>query len=54
MTEYCLVTRQTINAIEKSKYNPSLEPAFKLARLLEVKKEDIFFMMRSKNQKKNE
>ncbi len=36
------VTRQTINAIEKSKYNPSLELTFKLARLFEVKIEDIF------------
>ena len=36
------VTRQTINAIEKRKYNPSLERAFKLARLFEVKIEDIF------------
>ncbi len=36
------VTRQTINAIEKSKYNPSLELAFKLARLFGVKIEDIF------------
>jgi len=36
------VTRQTINAIEKSKYNPSLELAFNLAKLFEVKIEDIF------------
>ncbi len=36
------VTRQTINAIEKRKYNPSLELAFKLARLFDVKIEDIF------------
>ncbi len=36
------VTRQTINAIEKSRYNPSLELVFKLARLFDVKIEDIF------------
>jgi len=36
------VTRQTINAIEKRKYNPSLELAFKCAKLFEVKIEDIF------------
>lgn len=36
------VTRQTINAIEKSKYNPSLELAFKCAKLFDVKIEDIF------------
>ncbi|MBA7523623.1 hypothetical protein ES705_15750 [subsurface metagenome] len=38
------VTRQTINAIEKSKYNPLLELAFKLAKLFEVKIEDIFIV----------
>ena len=36
------VTRQTINAIEKGKYSPSLDLAFKLAELFEVKIEDIF------------
>lgn len=36
------VTRQTINAIEKGKYNPSLDLAFKLSKLFEVKIEDIF------------
>lgn len=37
------VTRQTIHAIEKGKYDPSLELAFKLARLFGVRIEDIFF-----------
>lgn len=36
------VTRQTIHAIEKGKYDPSLELAFKLARLFDVCIEDIF------------
>ncbi|ALV63157.1 putative HTH-type transcriptional regulator [Thermococcus sp. 2319x1] len=36
------VTRQTIIAIEKGKYNPSLELAFKIARFFNVKIEDIF------------
>ena len=36
------VTRQTILAIEKEKYDPSLELAFKIAELFEVKIEDIF------------
>jgi putative transcriptional regulator len=36
------VTRQTINAIEKGKYNPSLELAFKLAKLFDVKIEELF------------
>ena len=36
------VTRQTIIAIEKGKYDPSLELAFKITRLFNVKIEDIF------------
>lgn len=36
------VTRQTIHAIEKGKYDPSLDLAFKLARLFNVSIEDIF------------
>ncbi|MDG5821859.1 helix-turn-helix transcriptional regulator [Natronococcus sp. A-GB7] len=36
------VSRQTIYAIEKSKYNPSLELAFKLARYFDCAIEDIF------------
>ncbi|MCC4768967.1 helix-turn-helix domain-containing protein [Methanosarcina sp. DH2] len=36
------VTRQTINAIEKGKYDPSLDLAFKIARLFNVSIENIF------------
>ncbi|WP_414469561.1 helix-turn-helix transcriptional regulator [Methanobacterium sp. ACI-7] len=36
------VTRQTIIAIEKDKYDPSLILAFKMARFFEVSIEDIF------------
>ena len=36
------VTRQTIIAMEKGDYNPSLELAFKVARYFEVTIEDIF------------
>lgn len=36
------VTRQTIIAIEKGKYDPSLRLAFKIARVFGVKIEDIF------------
>jgi putative transcriptional regulator len=37
------VTRQTINAIEKGKYNPSLVLVFKMAKLFDVKIEELFF-----------
>ena len=37
------VSRQTINAIETEKYDPSLPLAFKIAALFEMKIEDIFY-----------
>ena len=36
------VTRQTILAIEKGKYDPSLDLAFKIAEVFDVKIEDVF------------
>lgn len=36
------VSRQTINAIEKGKFDPSLPLAFKVARLFDMAIEDIF------------
>jgi putative transcriptional regulator len=36
------VSRQTVNAIETEKYDPSLPLAFKVARLFKTKIEDIF------------
>ena len=36
------VSRQTINAIEKEKFDPSLPLAFKCARLFGMSIEDIF------------
>lgn len=36
------VSRQTINAIERGKYDPSLPLAFKIARLFEQPIEAIF------------
>ena len=36
------VTRQTIIAIESAKYSPSLELAFKIARVFEAPLEEVF------------
>ena len=36
------VSRQTVNAIETGKYDPSLPLAFKLAQLFEAQIEQIF------------
>lgn len=38
------VSRQTIIAIENDKYNPTLELAMKIAKLLDLRVEDIFFL----------
>ena len=37
------VSRQTVNAIEKEKFDPSLPVAFRIARLFDLKIEEIFF-----------
>lgn len=36
------VTRQTVIAIEQGRYSPSLESAFRIARLFRVGVEDVF------------
>ena len=36
------VSRQTINAIETGKYDPSLPLAFRVARLFQTSIEDVF------------
>jgi len=38
------VTRQTINAIENEKYNPTLELAMRLAKLFNTSVEDLFIL----------
>jgi putative transcriptional regulator len=38
------VTRQTFIAIENDKYNPSLELAMKIAELLKLHVDEIFFL----------
>ncbi|MFA7229456.1 MAG: helix-turn-helix transcriptional regulator [Melioribacteraceae bacterium] len=42
------VSRQTINAIEREKYDPSLPLALKIARFFSKKVEEIFFMEEEK------
>lgn len=37
------VSRQTIAAIEKEKYSPSLELAFRIARVFDRSLEEVFF-----------
>lgn len=42
LAEKCNVSRQTINAIENNKYDPSLQLAFDIARTLNVSMEELF------------
>ena len=42
------VSRQTINAIEREKYDPSLPLALKIAKVFQKKVEEIFFLEEEK------
>lgn len=42
VAQLAAVTRQTINAIENDKYDPSLSLAFKLAQILNTSVDDLF------------
>lgn len=42
LAEMLGVSRQTVNALETGKYDPSLELAFKISRLFNQKIEEIF------------
>ena len=42
LANICGVTRQTVNAIENNKYDPTLELAFKLATALETTVDELF------------
>ena len=42
LAEKLEVSRQSVNAIETGKYDPSLPPAFRIARLFDLPIEQIF------------
>ena len=42
LAQHLKVSRQTVNAVETGKYDPSLPLAFSIARVFEMKIEDIF------------
>ena len=42
LAELIGVTRQTLIAIEQAKYSPTLELAFKIAKVFDVPLEDVF------------
>ena len=49
LAEKAGVTRQTIVAIEKGNYSPSLELAFRIALAFNVPLEDVFFIEENKS-----
>ena len=51
LAEKVYVTRQTIAAIEKNKYSPSLELAFKIAQVFETSLEDVFSFQETESKK---
>lgn len=42
LADLLAVSRQTINALENGRYNPSIELAFKLARYFKISIEELF------------
>ncbi len=42
LAKKCNVSRQTINAIENNRYDPTLQLAFKIADILNTTVDDIF------------
>ncbi|MDF1509279.1 helix-turn-helix transcriptional regulator [Robertmurraya sp. DFI.2.37] len=47
VAKLCDVSRQTINAIENNKYDPTLHLAFRLADILGVKVDELFIYNKS-------
>ena len=43
------VSRQTVNAIETEKYDPSLPLAFRMAHVFQCRIEDVFFAVDGKH-----
>ncbi|WP_112180491.1 MULTISPECIES: helix-turn-helix transcriptional regulator [Paraliobacillus] len=42
LAKHCKVSRQTINAIENDKYDPTLQLAFELASVLDTSVDQLF------------
>lgn len=43
LAEKCGVSRQTVNAIENNKYDPTLSLAFRLAEELQLTVDELFY-----------
>lgn len=47
-----LITRQSLIAIEKQKFNPSLELALRLCKFFDCKVEDLFELVETESEQK--
>ncbi|QHS23782.1 helix-turn-helix transcriptional regulator [Virgibacillus sp. MSP4-1] len=54
LADYCDVSRQTINAIENNKYDPSLDLAFKIAAILNTTVDELFQFQLTETKRKEE
>lgn len=52
LAKRCSVSRQTINAIENNKYDPSLQLAFTLSNVLGIPLEALFIFKYERNEEK--
>ncbi|MGO5012114.1 helix-turn-helix transcriptional regulator [Niallia sp. Sow4_A1] len=52
LAKRCSVSRQTINAIENKKYDPSLQLAFTLSNVLGIPLEALFIFKYERNEEK--
>lgn len=52
LAKKCKVSRQTINAIENNKYDPSLPLAFTLSHVLGLSIDDLFIFKIERNEEK--
>lgn len=48
LAKICKVSRQTINAIENDRYDPTLQLAFKIAEVLNTRVDELFIHENSK------
>ncbi len=44
LADFCEVSRQTINMVENDKYDPTLQLAMKISKVLKHPVEDIFIL----------
>ncbi len=51
LAEKAGVSRQTVVAMEKGKYSPSLELAFRISRVFKVPLEEVFFYEEKEEEK---